>query len=231
MPTSDLRWDKTPADPRAVVLVLHGGQDSSRRPASWTNLAVLRMIPIAWNIGRAGGGELAVVRLRYAVRGWNGAEQSPVADTRAALDAIEARYPGVPIALVGHSMGGRVALRLSHDERVHDIVGLAPWVSGGDEVQPHPGLRLFVIHGLADRITSPKASRQVVETLQASGRLASFVGLRGEMHAMLHRWRTWDQLTAGFLRGSHAPPAELDGEATFERLGGRASSEAVRTVI
>ena len=199
MPTSDLRWDKTPADPRAVVLVLHGGQDASRRPASWTNLAVLRMLPIAWNIGRAGGGRLAVVRLRYAVRGWNGAEQSPVADTRAALDAIEARYPGVPIALVGHSMGGRVALRLSHDERVHDIVGLAPWIGAGDEVEPHPGLRLFVIHGLADRITSAAASRSLVEALQRRGQQASFVGLRGEKHAMLNRYRTWDVLTAAFL--------------------------------
>ena len=109
-----------------MVLVLHGGQDASRRPARWHNLAVLRMVPVARAVAKAGQGTFAVAMLRYAVRGWNGAAASPVPDARAALDQISEAYPGVPIALVGHSMGGRVALALADDPRVVEVVGLAP---------------------------------------------------------------------------------------------------------
>ncbi len=77
--------------------------------------------------------------------------------------------------------------------------------AGPTGFEPHAELRLLVIHGLDDRITSPAASRQLVERLQARGRHASFVALRDEKHAMLHRWRDWDRLTAGFLRTALAP--------------------------
>ncbi len=229
MPRPDLRWDRAPGSPDAVVLVLHGGQESSLRAVRWSDPAVLRMWPVAKSTAHAGGERLAVARLRYAVRGWNGPAASPLVDTRAALDDVGRRYPGRPIALVGHSMGGRVALALAGDERVRHVVGLAPWVEAGDPVRPHPGLRLLVVHGLADKVTSPKASRRLVESLQSAGRVASFVGLRGEGHAMLRRWRTWDQLTTGYVvqaltTASHAP-------AGFAALGARASSEGLTTVV
>ncbi len=231
MPTFDLHWDRTPDQPRAVVLVLHGGQEQSDRPARWTNLAVMRMLPIAWSVARGGQGRLAVVRLRYAVRGWNGTAASPLADARAGLEAISARYPGVPIALVGHSMGGRVALRLSGDPRVSDIVGLAPWLDRQDGARPHPLLRLLVVHGLDDRITSPTASRLVVETLQAQGRHASFVGLRGEAHPMLRRWRTWDRLTTGFLAAPLLARRSTLEPGSEQQIGASAATEPLLTVI
>jgi len=231
VPTFALHWDDAPAEPEAVVLVLHGGQDHSERPATWTNLAVLRMLPIARSIARAGDGRLAVVRLRYAVRGWNGSAARPLTDGREAMDVIAARYPGVPVALVGHSMGGRVALRLGEDERVTHVVGLAPWIGNGDRSDPHADLRLLVLHGLDDRITSPTASRRLVERLQAGGRPASFIGLRGEKHAMLHRWRTWERLTAGFLRSALVVRSGAGPGPGMEELGARASSEQVLTVI
>jgi len=233
-PSPDLSWVRSPADPEAVVLVLHGGQEQSERATSWTNIAVVRMLPIALSIARAGRGRFAVVRIRYAVRGWNGVAARPLVDGRRALDDIAARFPGVPIALVGHSMGGRVALHLSGDERVTHIVGLAPWIGGIDRFEPHAELRLLVIHGLNDRITSPAASRQLVERLQARGRHASFVALWDEKHAMLHRWRDWDQLTAGFLRTALGPGRTVEASGTMspvEQLGARASSEPLRTVI
>ena len=98
--------------PRAVVLVLHGGKSRSRRPVRpWHKGAVLRMVPFAGAVAKAGGGAIAVAMLRYAVRGWNGAARpAPLADTRLALEQIAAKHPGVPIGLLGHSMGGRVAL-------------------------------------------------------------------------------------------------------------------------
>lgn len=229
MPRPDLRWDRAPGSPDAVVLVLHGGQESSLRAVRWSDPAVLRMWPVAKSTAHAGGERLAVARLRYAVRGWNGPAASPLVDTRAALDDVGRRYPGRPIALVGHSMGGRVALALAGDERVRHVVGLAPWVEEGDPVRPHPGLRLLVVHGMADRVTSPTASRRLVESLQPSALVASFVGLRAEGHAMLRRWRTWDQLTSGSLM--HALTTAPHAPAGFAALGARASSEGLTTVV
>jgi predicted esterase len=230
VPTADLRWDSTPESPTAVVLVLHGGQERSTLPAAWWQLPVVRMLPIARNVVHAGDGRLAVLRSRYAVRGWNDALASPVRDTEQALETIAVRYPGVPVVLIGHSMGGRVALSLTGDERVSAVVGLAPWIERTDSYSPHDGVRLLLIHGLADRITSPTASRHLVERLQQEGRQASFVGLSGEKHAMLRRRRTWDQLTTGFV-AAHSG-VEMSGAETSDVILGRtASSELLLTTI
>lgn len=230
MPTADLKWDSAPESPAAVVLVLHGGQERSTLPAGWWQPPVVRMLPIARNLVRSGEGRLAVLRIRYAVRGWNDDVASPLRDTEKALDTIAARYPEAPIVLVGHSMGGRVALALMDDERVAAVVGLAPWIERTDAHRPHPGLTLFVIHGLKDRITSPKASRALVDRLQQQGLRASFVGLTGEKHAMLHRRRTWDRLSAGFVDAIAALP-DRDGTADEGRLGARAATERLTATL
>ena len=83
-----------PDDPAGVVLVLHGG--ASRRAnmmVSPTQLSVLRMIPIANRIARAGKGRLAVFRLLNSRRGWD-TQHTPVHDARWALDQIEERPAG-----------------------------------------------------------------------------------------------------------------------------------------
>ncbi len=84
---------------------------------------------------------LAVAQVRYRVRGWNGAERSPVADTSWALDELATRFPDVPVALVGHSMGGRAAIYAAGARRVRAVVGLAPWIEPGDPVAPLTGRR------------------------------------------------------------------------------------------
>jgi dienelactone hydrolase len=213
------------------VLVLHGGQDASQRPARWHNLAVLRMVPIAHAIARAGGGSFAVAMLRYAVRGWNGSAASPVPDARAALDRIAEAYPGVPIALVGHSMGGRVALALADDPRVVEVVGLAPWVVGTDGLEVHENQKLLLIHGMSDRMTSAQASRRVVETLQRRGLTASFVGLKAADHAMLRRAGTWDHLVSGYLAGTLPTRRDLSGAPELDQLGAQAGEKSIVTVI
>ncbi len=221
--------------------MLHGGTGSSHIPTQWVNLSVVRMLPIAWAIARAGQGSFAVVRLKFALRGWNGAEASPVADARWALDQIAETYPDVPIAVVGHSMGGRTALAVANDPRIVDVVGLAPWVVGGDGVRAHDGQKTLLIHGLTDGMTSAAASRQVVEALQARGLTASFVGLRSADHAMLRRAPTWDGLVGGYLAASlgarRAPvPVPADGDAVPDGsevavLGAAASAGSLITVI
>jgi len=54
------------------------------------------------------------------------------------------------------------------------------------------------------------------------GSTRSFVGLRHEKHAMLHRWRTWDRLTAGFLRRAFSCDRAVTAGGVVERLGARA---------
>src|SRR5882757_3755536 len=78
---------------KGVVLVAHGGQASSTAPTSALQPAVLRMIPVAAAIPQGVRGSGAVVRRpRFRVRGWNGAQASPVGDLNDALDAIEAEF-------------------------------------------------------------------------------------------------------------------------------------------
>lgn len=188
-----------PGRPRAVVLVLHGGKSRSRRPVRPWQGAVLRMAPFAKTVADAGDGQIAVASIRYAVRGWNGAEQSPLVDTRLALEQIEAKHPGVPIGLLGHSMGGRVALHLADDERVAAIAALAPWVEPQDQPRSHDGLHVLFMHGNLDRMTSPRASRAMATAMAGLGADVSYEMVKGESHAMLRQASRWHREAAAFL--------------------------------
>ena len=117
---------------KGVVLVAHGGQASSTAPTSALQPAVLRMIPVAAAIRQALRGSGAVVqRPRFRVRGWNGAQASPVGDLNEALDAIAAEFGPVPVVLVGHSMGARAAVRAAGHPAVSAVAGLASWLPPG----------------------------------------------------------------------------------------------------
>ncbi len=78
-------------------------------------MAVLRMVPFAWALRNAGARRgVAVWRVRYRVRGWNGPAPSPVTDVENVLERVRLAYGiDVPVVLVGHSMGGRTALRVA----------------------------------------------------------------------------------------------------------------------
>jgi alpha-beta hydrolase superfamily lysophospholipase len=194
-----LHFTRAPADPRAVVLVLHGGREVSDQPTMPTQLAVIRMIPFARRIAREGGGRLAVARLRYRVRGWNGDLESPVPDARWALDRLAERYPGRPIGLVGHSMGGRTALRVGGHSAVHSIAALAPWLPRGEPVEQLAGRSVLLVHGSADRMTSPKGSAAFAAQLRAAGIDAGLIDIPGEKHAMLGRPRLWHELASAAM--------------------------------
>jgi alpha-beta hydrolase superfamily lysophospholipase len=213
-----LTWPTEVDQPRAVVLVLHGGKSRSNRPVrSWQG-AVLRMGPFAGAVADAGGGAIAVATLRYAVRGWNGDKASPVADTRLALEQIASRYPGVPIGLLGHSMGGRVALHLADDERITAIAALAPWVEPKDRARWHRGLHVLFMHGSLDRMTSPRASRALADAMGALGADVTYDSVKGESHAMLRQAARWHRESAEFLAkhllGSVVGPSRHDGGDT-----------------
>jgi pimeloyl-ACP methyl ester carboxylesterase len=202
MPAPALAVDLPSAPVTAIAVLLHGGQSSSRRRVRPTQLAVLRMHPFASALRRAGATNgLAVARVRYALRGWNGTAQAPVADARWALDELSRRHPRARVAIVGHSMGGRTALYVADHPSVHAVVALAPWIEQGDPVAQLAGRRILLAHGALDRITSPAASATYARDAAGVAASVTYVRVRAERHAMLRRARVWHELTAGFVAG------------------------------
>jgi dienelactone hydrolase len=194
---------RLPAGPvRAVALVLHGGRSHGTGPVRPTQLAVLRMVPFANALHRAGRSQgLAVARLRYVQRGWNGTAQAPLADARWALGELERRFPGTPVALVGHSMGGRAALYVAGYPSVQAVVALAPWIEQGDPTSQLAGRRILIAHGARDRMTSPRASATYAHAAARVAASVSYVSVQDERHAMLRRAAVWHELTTGFVLG------------------------------
>src|SRR5674476_1667274 len=77
-----------PVAPRGIVLLLHGGQESSSEPVGSRQTSWWRMALIACALrSPARRNDLAVVLLRHRVRGWNDLHApDPVADAHWALD-------------------------------------------------------------------------------------------------------------------------------------------------
>jgi len=190
-----------------IVLVAHGGQASSTDPTSPLQPAVLRMIPVGAAIWYALRGSGAVVqRPRFRVRGWNGAQASPVGDLNRALDAIAAEFGPVPVVLVGHSMGARAAVRAAGHPAVSAVAGLAPWLPPGEPADQLAGRSVLLVHGTSDGITSPAETWAFVERARAVTEVAA-VEVRAGDHAMLRRARLWHAIAAEFARAALALPS------------------------
>lgn len=186
---------------RAVVLVLHGGKADSFEQSEPTHLSSRRMRPFARAIHRAGRQHgVAVWSVKYRVRGWNGPERSPVQDARWALQEVRRVHPGVPIALLGHSMGGRTAVHVLGEPGVVAAALLAPWLPH-EPVEGAAGRDVLVAHGVVDRWTSPRESLAWAEQARPLARSLRFVVVRRTGHFMLRRSGLWTDLAlAGTLR-------------------------------
>ena len=195
-PTARLLDVAAPADPEGVVIVLHGGASRGRSMrVSPAQGSVLRMIPVASRIARAASGRLAVMRLLNSRRGWD-TEHTPAQDVAWALDEIRVRFgPGLPVCLVGHSLGGRAALLSAGQPQVHGVVALAPWVYASDVATGAAGTPVVIIHGESDRIANPEHSRQVAESLGRETTVA-YVTVTGGTHSMLSHMDAFDGLAA-----------------------------------
>jgi len=188
---------RAPRDPAAAVLVLHGGASRPDRPeVSPAQLSVLRMVPVASRLARAGRGRLAVHRLLNTHRGWD-STHTPVDDVRWALGRVRERYGDLPVALVGHSLGGRAALLAGDADGVRSVVALNPWVYPDDDADLS-GRRVLVVHGTDDRV----ASLQRVRSMVANLRRRTTVELRevpGGRHAMLRHGRAFETAATRFV--------------------------------
>ncbi|WP_370616917.1 alpha/beta hydrolase [Mumia sp. Pv 4-285] len=215
---------RVPRAATGVVLVLHGGgareEDAVVSPVQ---LSVLRMVPVARRLARAGGGGLAVYRLLNSRRGWD-ARLSPLGDVRWALDDVRDRHGSLPVALVGHSLGGRAALLSAGEPEVASVVALAPWVYAADGAKVDPeGCRILAVHGTQDRISDLGRTVQVVEQLRRTTQ-AGLVLVEGGSHGMLRRRGRFEGLAADFVTATllDRPPRE---EAVRDVLAGAARVE------
>jgi pimeloyl-ACP methyl ester carboxylesterase len=189
-----------PTPPPAVVLFLHGGQVKSRKPVRRINLAALRMTYFARALRT--DRPLPQLMLRYRYRGWNATDDDalpdPVADALEALASIERRLGSVPVILVGHSMGGRTAVRAAAYPTVRAVAAVAPWLPEDEPVEPLRGRSLLIVHGRSDRVTS-------VELSAAFARRCTEVTAETELqllddgHAMLRAAADWHRIVGEFV--------------------------------
>jgi alpha-beta hydrolase superfamily lysophospholipase len=206
---------------RGVALVLHGGKSQSREPVEARHLSPARMVPFAWDLHRAGRKHgLAVWSLRNSVRGWNGPDMSPLQDARWALARIREQHPGVPVFLVGHSMGGLTALCAADHPGVEAVVALAPWLNPTTPTSGVANRKVLIVHGTTDRWTSASASLLFARRASAEAASMQYVALKGAGHFMLRKIGVWQTLTTGFVMKafSESIGRDLPLPADFTRL-------------
>lgn len=190
-----------PAGPTlGVALVLHGGKSHSYEPVEARHLSPARMVPFARHLHRAGKDHgLAVWSLRNSTRGWNGQDMTPLHDARWALQEIRRQHPGVPVFLLGHSMGGLTAVCAADDPQVAAVVALAPWLSPGTPSSHVAGKKVLIVHGTTDRWTSAAESLKFARRAAGDAASMQYVTLKGAGHFMFRRVRLWHALATGFV--------------------------------
>ncbi|HEV7208847.1 MAG TPA: alpha/beta fold hydrolase [Mycobacteriales bacterium] len=216
----------------SVALVLHGGKVRSRRRSRRWQLAVARMQPFSRHLSRAGHSEgLAVGTVLFGVRGWNDEHASPVADVQEVLATVRHRYGDLPVVLIGHSMGGRAALRSAGDPSVVGVVALAPWLEEHEPVAQLRGKRLLILHGDRDRWTDPKASLRFAQQVQGIATSAGRVSVAGDGHSMLRRASLWHSLTTSFTLRTLGRDNKQSASAGHTKVLDSAGTGQVRLVV
>jgi acetyl esterase/lipase len=195
-----------------AVLVLHGGRERGTMPTSPYQLSYLRMLDMYAGLRRQSR-SCAVYLLRYRLRGWNSESglPDPVRDARWALEWIQDRQPGVPIALLGHSMGARTAFAVAGDPRVVGVCALAPWLPQDEPLPPvRDDMRFVIAHGTGDRMTSPALSKIYAQRLLAAGGSVARFEFPDAKHALLDSpglWHRFAVRTTLGLAGDRPLPA------------------------
>lgn len=182
----------------AVVLVLHGGRANSLEPSEPEHLSRRRLNPIARAVhAQCAEHGVAVWKVEYRLRGWNGTSKDPAHDAQWALEEIRRRHGGIPVVLLGHSMGGRAAVQVLGDPSVVGMVALCPWLPD----EPYDGAcgkRVVIAHAVVDRWTSPRETRHWAKAASAVAESVVYVRVRRSGHFMLRRARVWSDLATGF---------------------------------
>ncbi|GGP32239.1 alpha/beta hydrolase [Streptomyces libani subsp. rufus] len=197
-----------PQQPRAAVITLHGGRAEGYQTSQPWHLAALRMRPVLRAAASAVPlDDTVLAHVRYRHRGWN--QNDPLNDTYRALDELHQIAGPVPTILIGHSMGGRAALRAASHPQVQGVVALAPWLPPGEPSKQLSGKRAVIVHGERDRITSPHASTDYIRGARAAGAHAGIILISNGDHAMLRRSNLWHRTVATVVTDLLRPHAQL----------------------
>jgi dienelactone hydrolase len=188
---------------RGIALFCHGGTATSVAPPKERALSLVRIRGIEQFV-RAGTASRGISTqvLRYRVAGWNGAAADAYNDVRWAINRIFAEHgPDVPIVLVGHSMGGRAALRAGGDPQVAAVCGLAPWTPPGEPVEHLRGRTVAILHGRSDRWVPERLSADfAVRAAEAGASVARFTAPGG--HSMLRGALRWHRFARDVVLGA-----------------------------
>jgi dienelactone hydrolase len=186
-----------------IALFCHGGTASSvEAPREWA-LSLVRMRAFEQFVHRTTADRgIATAVIRYRVAGWNGEAADAYADVRWAIGQLREQHGSdVPIVLVGHSMGGRAALRAGGEPQVTAVCALAPWTPPGEPVMHLRDQTVVILHGRADRWVPARLSADFAIRARRSGARVARFTIKGG-HSMLrrsHRWHTFarDVVLAG----------------------------------
>lgn len=157
--------------PRRAVLICHPHPLQGGTLDNKILYRIARRLPL----------EAQSVSLRFNFRGAGESEgihdegRGEQGDVLAALDWLGARYPGIPMALVGYSFGAAVGLKAaSSDRRVDRLVGLGlPLGLRGLDFSFLERLRapLLLVHGQRDEFISGADLQLFVDGLSVAPRL------------------------------------------------------------
>jgi dienelactone hydrolase len=188
---------------RGVAVFCHGGTATSIDPPREYALSLVRMRAFEQFVrSSASDRGIATYLVRYRVAGWNGSAADAHADVRWTVEQIRAEHGReIPIVLVGHSMGGRAALRAGGDPQVAAVCALAPWTPPGEPVEHLRNTTVTILHGRGDRWVPAKLSADFAVRARASGvRVARFTVPGG--HSMLRGALRWHAFARDTVLGA-----------------------------
>jgi dienelactone hydrolase len=213
-PTPIPALEQSPAsgETRGIALFCHGGTASSIEPPRERALSLVRMRAFEQFVHRTSADQgIGTALIRYRVAGWNGEAADAFQDVRWAIGRLREQHGrDVPIVLVGHSMGGRAALRAGGEPQVTAVCALAPWTPPGEPVMHLRDQTVVILHGRGDRWVPARLSADfAVRARRTGARVARFTIDGG--HSMLRRAQRWHTFTRDVvLAGAGLEPMRPD---------------------
>lgn len=184
----------------AGVLVLHGGTDKTEkagRPARRSLPAAGRTDRVARGVvKRTRGQGVGVWTLRHRLAGWDrDDEPTPVIEARAAIDAIHRLHHGLPIVLLGHSMGGRTAVAVADSPEVVGVVGLTPWLPESQPADLLHGIHLRVAYARLDHECPLSSMSDFLTRARSTAASVEVQDMGWDLHYLI-RERRWNHYAA-----------------------------------